>query len=390
LAILGKTGMGKTTLLESLITADIAAGRGLAVIDPHGDLAESVQQSVASARTNDVILFDAADAGHPVAFNPLACTDYRHRPLVAGAVLSTFKKLYGESWGPRLEHFLRNTLFTLLDMPGASLALVPRLRTDARFREQAVQRTSDPVVREFWSREFAQLAPKLQAEATAPILNKVGQFLTNPVLRHILGQPESRIQLRQIMDERKILLVNLSKGRLGDDASTLLGSFLITAVQLAAMSRADVPESRRTDFYLYVDELGCFATEAFAGILSEARKYRLNLIVANQYLAQLSESTLAAVFGNVGNLLVFQVGAQDAPTLAEQLGRPVEPSDLLMLPKYQAYARLLIDGQPSRPFSMRTTAPTQRRLDPRRAEIIRRVSRRRYARPVGQIVAANA
>ena len=187
------------------------------------------------------------------------------------------------------------------------------------------------------------------------------------------------------MDEGKILLVNLSKGRLGDDASTLLGSFVITAVQLAAMSRANVQEDKRQDFYLYVDEFGCFATEAFAGILSEARKYRLNLIVANQYLAQLSEPTLAAVFGNVGSLLVFQVGAQDAPTLAEQLGSPAEVSDLFMLPKYHAYARLLSDGQPSRPFSMRTLAPTQKHLDPRRAEIIRRVSRRRYSRPASQV-----
>jgi hypothetical protein len=379
--ILGKTGMGKTTLLQSLITADIAAGRGVAVVDPHGDLAEAILRSVPSVRTNDVVLFDPADAAYPIAFNPLACSDRTQRPLVASAILSTFKKLYGDSWGPRLEHILRNSLFTLLDIPDASLILVPRLLTDVRFREQALQRTTDPMVREFWEREFAQLPPKFRAEATAPVLNKVGQFLTNPVLRNILGQSESRVNLRQIMDERKILIVNLSKGRLGEDASTLLGSFLITAVQLAAMSRADVDESRRTDFYLYVDEFGCFATESFAGILSEARKYRLNLIVANQYLAQLSEATLAAVFGNVGSLLVFQVGPQDAETLAEQLGSPVEPPDLMMLPKYHAYARLLIEGQPSRPYSMRTIPPSSTPLDPRRGEIIRRVSRKRYARP---------
>ncbi len=332
-----------------------------------------------------MILFDAADAAYPIAFNPLACADPRQRPLVASAVLSTFKKLYGDSWGPRLEHILRNTLFTLLDLPEASLILVPRLLTDGRFRQQAMQRTTDPVVREFWEQEFAQLPPKFQAEATAPVLNKVGQFLTNPVLRHILGQSESRVNLREAMDERRILIVNLSKGRLGEDASTLLGSFLISAVQLAAMSRADMEESRRMDFHLYVDEFGSFATDAFAGILSEARKYRLNLTVANQYLAQLSEDTLAAVFGNVGSLLVFQVGPQDATTLAEQLGSPVEPPDLMMLPKYHAYARLLIDGQPSRPFSMRTIAPSQTLADPRRADIIRRVSRKRYAQPATQV-----
>lgn len=379
LAILGKTGMGKTTLLQSLITADIQAGRGVGIVDPHGDLAETILAAVPRSRTNDVILFDAADAKYPVAFNPLACSQRHQRPLVAGAILSTFKKLYGDSWGPRLEHILRNTLFTLLDLPGASLLLVPRLLTDGRFRSETLQRTTDPVVREFWEREFAQLPPKLQAEATAPVLNKVGQFLTNPVLRNILGQPKSRLDLRTAMDDGKILLVNLSKGRLGEDASTLLGSFLITAVQLAAMSRADVDESRRRDFYLYVDEFGCFATEAFAGILSEARKYRLNLTVANQYLAQLSEGTLAAVFGNVGSLLAFQLGPQDAETLAEQLGAPVEPADLMMLPKYHAYARLLIDGQPSRPFTMRTVAPIGAPVDPARPDIVRRVSRRRYA-----------
>jgi hypothetical protein len=350
----------------------------------------TVEQRLPSYRTNDAILFDAADAARPIAFNPLACPDRRQRHLVVSGILSTFKKLYGEFWGPRLEHILRNTLYTLLDVPAATLGFVPRLLTDARFREQMLRQVSDSVVSDFWTREFAQWPPKLQAEAISPILNKVGQFLTNPVLRHILDQPKSRLDLRQVMDTRRILIVNLSKGRLGDDASTLLGSFLITAVQVAAMSRADIEESRRVDFYLYVDEFGCFATDAFADILSEARKYRLNLIVANQYLAQLSESTLAAVFGNVGSLLVFQVGAQDAPTLTEQLGSPAEATDLLMLPKYHAYARLLIDGQPSQPFSMRTMGPPRNPQDPRRAEIVRRVSRRRYARPTVDIPAATA
>jgi hypothetical protein len=259
-----------------------------------------------------------------------------------------------------------------------------QLLGDGAYRRTIVNRVRDPVVRAFWLQEFAGMPAKLQAEAIAPIQNKVGQFVSSPLLRHILGQSRSTIDLRQIMDRGQVLVVNLSKGRVGEDASSLLGSLLITSLQLAAMSRADVREDQRPDFHLYVDEFQHFATESFASVLSEARKYRLSLTLANQYLAQMDEATAAAVFGNVGSLVSFQVGATDAETLAAQLGAPVTPQDLLALPKYEAYARLLIDGLPSRPFSLCTLPPSQH-LDATRSEVIRRVSRRRYARPVKEV-----
>jgi hypothetical protein len=387
LAVIAKAGMGKTTLLENLIASDIEAGRGVALIDPHGDLAESVLESVSPNRTNDVVLFDAGDRGYPLAFNPLSCKRVEDRPLVASGIVSAFHKLYGDSWGPRLEHILRNSLLALLEIPGTSLLSLQRLLSDAQYRKTLTCRLADPVVRAFWETEFARWKPNFQAEAVAPIQNKVGQFLSQPILRAIIGQSRSRLNLRQVMDEGRILIVNLSKGRLGEDASTLLGALLVTSMQLAAMSRAEVPEEDRLDFSLYVDEFQNFATESFATILSEARKYRLHLIIANQYLAQMEEQTAGAVFGNVGSLLCFQVGARDAEILAEQLGGDVTPQDLIALPRFTAYLRLLLDGMPSRAFSMETLPPRRRRpADRNRPAIIRRTSRRRYARPAREVV----
>jgi hypothetical protein len=339
--------MGKSTLLKSLIAADIQAGRGVMLLDPHGDLAEDVLASVPRRRTNDVCYFDAGDRTVPIAFNPLACREASERPLVASGIVSAFKKLYGDSWGPRLEYILRNALLTLVETPGSSLASVLRLLSDARFREEVVSRLSDRIVRSFWEEEFSRWKPQMQAEAIAPIQNKIGQFIAHPILRGILGRPENRIHLRAFLDESKVLIVNLSKGRVGEDASTLLGSLLVSHLQISAMSRADVPEDARTDFFAYCDEFQNFATESFATILSEARKYRLSLTVANQYLAQIDDATLHALFGNVGTLLSFQVGAKDAELLAEQLGHETDAADLIALPKFTAYARLLIDGSPS-------------------------------------------
>jgi hypothetical protein len=383
----GKTGMGKTTLLHHLIATDIAAGQGVGLIDPHGDLADAVLREIPPARTNDVVLFDVGDTDYPLAFNPLSCADPRQRPLVASGVLSSFKKLYGDSWGPRLEHILRNALLTLLEVPGTSLVSVLRILSDPVYRRWVLVRVSDPVLRAFWEHEFAALPAKFQAEAIAPIQNKVGAYVSSPFLRNILGQAGGTLDLRRVMDDGKILIVNLSKGRIGDDASMLLGSLLVTNLQLAAMSRADVPETKRRDFSLYVDEFQNFATDSFATILSEARKYRLSLTLANQYLQQMDEQTLAAVWGNIGSLIVFQVGAQDSEILAEQLGGDLQKSDLLQLPRYQAYVRLLIEGQPSRPFSMRTLPPPSAARDFDRLHIVRRTSRQRYARPVARVEA---
>jgi hypothetical protein len=383
LAVIGKTGMGKTTLLEKLLASDIQAGRGCALVDPHGDLAESVLASVPRHRTNEVLLFDAGDREYPLAFNLLACRDAQQRPLVASGIVSAFKKLYSESWGPRLEHILRNALLTLTEVPGASLLSLQRLLSDAAYRKSVTARLDDPVVRSFWHDDFAHWKPQYRTEAVAPIQNKVGQFLSQPILRAIIGQSRSRLDLRHVMDAGQILIVNLSKGRIGEDASALLGSLLVTGIQLAAMGRADVPEHHRRDFFLYVDEFQNFATESFATILSEARKYRLNLTIANQYLAQMDEATAASVFGNVGSLLVFQVGAQDAEILAEQLGGDAVPRDLMALPRFTAYLRLLIEGMPSRPFSMETMPPP--RVIRGRADVVRRTSQHRYARPAAAV-----
>ncbi len=381
----GKTGMGKTTLLHHLLTADLRSGQGLGLIDPHGDLADAVLHQVPSARTNDIVLFDVGDTAYPLAFNVLACPNPAQRPLVASGVLSAFKKLYGDSWGPRLEHILRNALLTLLEVPGTSLVSVLRILSDAGYRRSILTRVSDPVLRTFWEHEFASLPPKLQAEAIAPIQNKVGAYVSSPFLRNILGQARGTLDLRRVMDEGRVLIVNLSKGRIGDDASMLLGSLLVTSLQLAAMSRADQPEEERRDFALYVDEFQNFATDSFATILSEARKYRLSLTLANQYLAQMDDATQAAVFGNIGTAIVFQVGANDSEILAQQLGGDVQEEDLLQLPRYQALIRLLIDGQPSRPFTMQTLPPRPASDDTHRSFLVRRASRHRYARPRGKV-----
>lgn len=381
LAVLGKTGVGKSTLLFNLLTADIRAGSGVCLIDPHGDLAVSVLRGVPPHRANDVILLDASDTSYPVSFNPLANVVHHERPLVAAGVLSAFRKLYSDFFGPRMEHILRNTLLTVLDVPGGSFLTLLRVLSDGKYRSHVLTHVRDPVVRAFWRNEFERLPQKLQIEAVAPIQNKVGQFVSTPILRHILCQSRSSLQLRKALDGQAILLCNLSKGQIGEDASALLGSLLVSSLQVAALSRADLVPEDRLPFHLFIDEFQNFATDAFATILSESRKFGLSLTVANQYTQQVQEQTLHALFGNVGSIIAFQCGAHDAEVLSEQLG-DVTPEDLLRLPKYRAYARLLIDGMPSRAFSMRTLPPSSPPTDPLRAERIRRYSRQRYARPL--------
>ncbi len=377
--------MGKSTLLENMIYTDILNGRGVSVIDPHGDLVETILANIPKSRTNDIVLFDPADQDFPIGFNMLDNPNPELRPIVAGWLVSIFKKMFAESWGPRLEYILRNTILTLLQVPDTTLISIPMILTHESYRNQIVSKIKDPILVQFWTQEFWKMTPANMTEAVSPILNKVGQFLSSPILRNILGQPKNPFSLRWIMDNQKIFLVNLSKGRIGEDASALLGSMMVTKFQIEAMTRADIPESERKDFGLYVDEFQNFATDSFATILSEARKYKLSLTMANQYIAQMPETVQDAVFGNVGSLVSFQVGHHDATTLSEVLGGEdvITPQDMTNLRKYDIYTKLLIDGMPSPVFSATTYPPLHERLDvpPQQSrDVLLKVSREKYTK----------
>jgi len=377
--LIGKTGMGKSTAMENMIIHDIRKGRGVAVIDPLGDLVEKIIDFVPPYRINDIIYFNPADLDFPIAFNVLEAVDPSHRHLVASGLIAVFKKIWVDSWGPRLEYVLRNTILALLEYPGSTLLGVTRLLIDKKYRNKVIRKITDPIVRSFWVDEYSAYSNQFRTEAISPIQNKVGQFLSSSVIRNIVGQPKSTIDMRDVMDNGKILLLNLSKGRIGEDNSSLLGAMMITKLQLAAMSRVDVPEDQRRDFYLYVDEFQNFATESFATILSEARKYHLNLIIAHQYIEQLDEKVQAAVFGNVGTIVCFRVGAADAEALVKEFEPIFEETDLVNLTKYDVYLKLMIDGVSSDPFSATTlpplTGPTYIK------DKLIKVSRERYSKP---------
>ena len=383
--IIGKTGMGKSTLLENMLYSDIMSGRGIALIDPHGDLADTILANIPKSRTNDIVLFDPSDTEFPIAFNMLDNPNPELRPIVASGLVSIFKKMFAESWGPRLEYILRNTILTLLLIPETTLVSIPLILTHESYRKKVVSKITDPILVQFWTQEFEKMAPAQMNEAINPILNKVGQFLSSPILRNILGQPKNPFSLRWVMDNGKIFIVNLSKGKIGEDASALLGAMMVTKFQIEAMTRADTPESERRDFGLYVDEFQNFATDSFATILSEARKYKLSLTMANQYIAQMPETVQGAVFGNVGTLVSFQVGYDDASKFAEVFGGEdvIVPQDLTNLRKYDIYTKLLIDGMPSPVFSATTYAPLHSRMDipPQQSrDVLLKVSREKYTK----------
>ncbi len=377
--IIGKTGMGKSTLLENMIYSDVMAGKGVGLIDPHGDTADRVLDFIPAHRTNDVIVIDPSDRDFPVAFNMLDNVDPALNSIVCSGLVGIFKKLYAESWGPRLEHILRNTILALLEYPSATMLGITRMLQDADFRAKVIKKIDDPIVKGFWLNEFEKYGEKQRMEAISPVLNKVGQFLSSSIMRNIVGQPKSEIDLRYAMDHQRIVIVNLSKGKIGEDNSALLGSMIITKFQLDAMSRANIPEKDRVDFYLYVDEFQNFATDSFATILSEARKYRLNLTMANQYIAQMPEEVRDAVFGNVGSTVSFQVGFDDAEVISSQFSEEVMPPDLVSMSKYTAYSKLLIDGMPSKTFSLNTMPPVELDIEAGRRDKIIRISRERYS-----------
>jgi hypothetical protein len=358
---------------------DIEMGYGLALIDPHGDLAEGLLELIPARRIKDVVYFNPADLEYPLAFNPLEDVLPDHRYLVASGMISVLKKVWADFWGPRLEHILRHSLLTLLENPGSTLLDLPKLLTDERFREVMLRRVTHPQVRDFWFAEFAKYSAWLRSEAISPILNKVGQFLTSIPLRNIVGQRSGALDFRKSMDEGKILIVNLAKGRIGEDNCSLLGAMIVTKIQLAALSRADVPEGKRRAFYLYVDEFHNFLTLSFADILAEARKYGLNMVLAHQYLEQLDEKLRAAVFGNVGTLISFRVGVEDAIPLAREFYPIFSETDLVNLPNHSIYLKLLVDGKPTQAFSAITLPPMQRARS-YKGDIITS-SRQRYARP---------
>ena len=353
--IIGQTGAGKSGLLELFALSDIFHNQGYAIIDPHGDFAINNMKFIPGSRLNDVVYFNPADTAYPLGFNPLEVTNPNQKTNISSEVIGVLKRMFGESWGPRLEYILRYTILALLDRPETTMLDITRMLTDKNFRKETLGYCCDTVVLQFWNVEFASWNDKFVAEAVAPVLNKVGAFTANPIIRNIIGQPKSTFNIRQIMDEGKILIVNLSKGLIGEDNAAILGSFLVTKIQLAAMSRSDIPDIRdRRPFYLYVDEFQNFATDSFATILSEARKYGLNLTVANQYISQMNETVRDAVFGNVGTMISFRVSADDAPILAKQFEPNFEAVDLLQMHNRNFVINMVIGGEKTPAFSART------------------------------------
>jgi len=383
--IIGKTGMGKTAMLENMAIQDILAGRGTGFIDPHGEVAEELLDFIPKERINDVVYFNPADMDYPLAFNVMEGVGADKRHLVAAGLMEVFKKIWPDVWSARMEYILGNSILALLEYPNTTLLGVNRMLSDPEYRRKIIEKVKDPMVKSFWVNEFARYTQRYEVEATAAIQNKIGQLISNPLIRNIIGQVKSKIDIKELMDEGKILIANLSKGRIGEENSRLLGALLITKLQLAAMSRVDIPEEERRDFFLYVDEFQNFATEAFAGILSEARKYKLSLTLANQYIAQLEEITPSgksskvkdAIFGNIGTLITFRVGAEDAEFLEKEFTPELTAGDLVNLGKYNIYLKLMVDGIAGRPFSAETLFPFKK-PDKSHQEKIIQSSRERY------------
>lgn len=377
--VIGKTGMGKTTMMENMVLHDIYAGHGVGVIDPHGDFAEKIINYIPSKRINDVVYFNPADMNYPIGFNILEVESEEQKHLVAAGLMGIFKKIWPDVWSSRMEYILNNTILALLDYPGSTLLGINRLLADRAYRRRVISKLTDPVVKAFWQTEFAAYNDRYAQEAVAPIQNKIGQFLSASVIRNMVAQVKSTINVRDIMDSRKIFIMNLAKGRIGEDNCRLLGGMLITELQLAAMERVDIPESERQDFFLYVDEFQNFATPSFANILSEARKYRLSLIMAHQYITQLDEIVADAVFGNVGTIVTFRVGGADAEVLVKEFTPTYMEEDIVNLPKFQVFLKLMIDGVASQPFSAMTMTPIGSPTGSEDKVIA--VSRERYAKP---------
>ena len=383
--IIGKTGVGKTALLSNLAIQDIVNGRGLCIVDPHGEFVETILQKIPKERINDVIYFNPADIEHPMGFNVLEVSDPKYKHLVASDLMGIFTKIWANVWSARMEYILNNCVLALLDTPGTTLLGITRILVDKDYRQKIIANIKDPVVKSFWIHEYETWRDQFRNEAIVPIQNKVGQFLSTSLIRNVVGQPKSTINIPDIMNKEKILLVNVSKGRIGEDNSALLGAMFITKIQLAAMERVRIPEEERRDFYLYVDEFQNFATDSFANILSEARKYRLNLIIAHQYIGQLltekSTKVRDAVFGNVGTAITFRVGAADAEFLEKEFEPEFTIQDIVNIPNHQIYLKLMVDGITSRPFSATTLPPFSVNSHENNEETVIQFSRKNYSNP---------
>lgn len=376
--VVGKTGTGKSTMIANMAIDDLKKGRGLTVIDPHGDLCEDILDYIPSSRINDVIYFNPADRDFPVSINPLEVTNREEAELVVAGLMSIFTKVWSNVWSARMEYILRNSFMTLSEIPETTLEDVLKLLSDQSFRSNILAKVTDQTLIHFWKSEFEQMPDNLQKEAISPIQNKVGQFVTSPMIRRIIGSPRSSVSIRDIMDEKKIFLANLSQGRLGEDNSALLGAMLITKFQLAAMQRVDMGKDQRTPHYLYVDEFQNFATNSFIKILSEARKYGLALTLANQYMAQIPEGVTKAILGNAGTMVTFTAGADDAEVIYKEFAESFDKNDLVTLEKYQIAVKLMVDGQSTKPF-LATTLPLPQGKNSNRDKVIK-VSRERWSK----------
>jgi len=379
LYIIGKTGSGKTTLLRNLILQHIALGHGVGVIDPHGDLAEELLNHIPPKRADHLVYFNPGDLEFPIGLNVIGNVAPDDRHLVSSGIVSAFKGIWRDSWGPRLEYILYNAVSALLDCRNATLLGVNRLLTDDAYRAKVVRQIKDPFIRAFWAEEYENYDERFKREAIAPIQNKIGQFLLNPVVRNILGQVKAKVNIRFMMDNSRLFIANLSKGQLGNDKANLLGSLLVTQFQLGAMARSNQPEDKRRDFYLFIDEFQNFSTDAFASILAEARKYRLCLTLSHQYIEQLSPPVRQAVFGNVGTLIAFRIGYADAEVMEKEFGKTFTASALADLEQYEAVVKLLEDGTNLEPFRAKMFAPLENRIG-RRDRLVA-LSRHRFATP---------
>jgi hypothetical protein len=357
LYLMGKTGTGKSTLLESLMLDDLKKGCGFALLDPHGDLVKRIKSRIPWSRQDDVIDFDVPDKNQPYGFNPLSNVAVDKRPLACSGLIQVFKHLWSDSWGPRLEYILRNCLLSLFDYPNSNLADILKLLSDKDFRKKVIPYIQNKQVKEFWIKEYDKYPERLRVEAISPIQNKVGAFLSHPLLQKILTNPEKPLSLRKVMDDGKILLVNLAKGSIGEDTSNLLGSLLISRFDLAALSRANISENERRDYALYLDEFHNFTTQSLVLMLSELRKYRLSLVLAHQYLTQLEPNIKDAILGNVGTIIIFRIGATDAEIFASEFAPEFKLTDFTNLPNFHIYLKLMIDGKISSPFSAVTLPP---------------------------------